>query len=176
MLSPTYEITTALSHTDELISPPYDIAIVTISYGRVTMSSVWDSMMSKKNMGWPFYAAVHVQQCRQQSNLKYVPPILNTYMFLVSFCSCLWPIHWSMKSRRKMYLEQHRQALQLHRSDQQFYCLTKAWLILEIWRWDWMLMHPTMNCKFWITSDWEKRKWNNLLAINYWNYHWPWCW
>ena len=58
MLSPTYEIATALSHTDELISPPYDIAIVTISYGRVTMSSVWDSMMSKKNMGWPFYAAV----------------------------------------------------------------------------------------------------------------------
>ena len=58
MLSPTYEITTALSHTDELISPPYDIAIVTISYGRVTMSFVWDSMMSKKNMGWPFYAAV----------------------------------------------------------------------------------------------------------------------
>ena len=58
MLSPTYEITTALSHTDELISPPYDIAIVTISYGRVTMSPVWDSMMSKKNMGLPFYAAV----------------------------------------------------------------------------------------------------------------------
>ena len=62
MLSPTYEITTALSHTDELISPPYDIAIVTISYGRVTMSSVWDSMMSKKNMGWPFYAAVQNKQ------------------------------------------------------------------------------------------------------------------
>ena len=62
MLSPTYEITTALSHTDELISPPYDIAIVTISYGRVTMSSVWDSMMSKKNMGWPFYAAVLCDQ------------------------------------------------------------------------------------------------------------------
>ena len=58
MLSPTYEITTALSHTDELISPPYDIAIVTISYGRVTKSPVWDTMMSKKNMGWPFYAAV----------------------------------------------------------------------------------------------------------------------
>ena len=58
MLSPTYEITTALSHTDELISPPYDISIVTISYGRVIMSSVWDSMMSKKNVGWPFYAAV----------------------------------------------------------------------------------------------------------------------
>ena len=58
MLSLTYEITTALSHTDELISPPYDIAIVTISYGRVTKSPVWDSMMSKKNMGWPFYAAV----------------------------------------------------------------------------------------------------------------------
>ena len=51
MLSPTYEITTALSHTDELISPPYDIAIVTISYGRVIMSSVWDSMMSKKKCG-----------------------------------------------------------------------------------------------------------------------------
>ena len=60
MLSPTYEITTALSHTDELISPPYDIAIVTISYGRVIMSSVWDSMMSKKNVGWPFYAAVNI--------------------------------------------------------------------------------------------------------------------
>ena len=58
MLSPTYEITTVLSHTDELISPSYDIAIVTISYRRITMSSVWDSMMSKKNMGWPFYAAV----------------------------------------------------------------------------------------------------------------------
>ena len=67
MLSPTYEITTALSHTDELISPPYDIAIVTISYGRVTMSSVWDSMMSKKNMGWPFYAAV--QDCGNPSAL-----------------------------------------------------------------------------------------------------------
>ena len=53
MLSPTYEITTALSHTDELISPPYDIAIVAISYGRVTMSSVWDSMMSKKIWGGP---------------------------------------------------------------------------------------------------------------------------
>ena len=53
MLSPTYEITTAQSHTDELISPPYDIAIVTISYGRVTMSSVWDSMMSKKIWGGP---------------------------------------------------------------------------------------------------------------------------
>ena len=62
MLSLTYEITTALSHTDELISPPYDIAIVTISYGRVTMSSVWDSMMSKKNMGWPFYAAVCIDK------------------------------------------------------------------------------------------------------------------
>ena len=60
MLSPTYEITTALSHTDELISPPYDIAIVTISYGRVTKSPVWDTMMSKKNMGWPFYAAVEM--------------------------------------------------------------------------------------------------------------------
>ena len=58
MLSLTYEITTALSHTDELISPPYDIAIVTISYERVTKSPVWDTMMSKKNMGWPFYAAV----------------------------------------------------------------------------------------------------------------------
>ena len=63
MLSPTYEITTALSHTDELISPPYDIAIVTISYRRVTMSSVWDSMMSKKNMGWPFYAAAQNNFC-----------------------------------------------------------------------------------------------------------------
>ena len=58
MLSPTYELATALCHTDEivtptyeigelwlchtdeLISPPYDIAIVTISYGRVIMSSV----------------------------------------------------------------------------------------------------------------------------------------
>ena len=63
MLSLTYEITTALSHTDELISPPYDIAIVTISYGRVTKSPVWDSMMSKKNMGWPFYAAVRMPHC-----------------------------------------------------------------------------------------------------------------
>ena len=67
MLSPTYEITTALSHTDELISPPYDIAIVTISYGRVTMSSVWDSMMSKKIMGWPFYAAVGHREPAQLS-------------------------------------------------------------------------------------------------------------
>ena len=58
MLSLTYEITTALSHTDELISPPYDIAIVTISYGQVTKSPVWDTMMSKKNMRWPFYATV----------------------------------------------------------------------------------------------------------------------
>ena len=36
-----------------MLSPPYDIAIVTISYGRVTMSSVWDSMMSKKIWGGP---------------------------------------------------------------------------------------------------------------------------
>ena len=68
MLSPTYEITTALSHTDELISPPYDIAIVTISYGRVIMSSVWDSMMSKKNVGWPFYAAVIIWYLFQTRN------------------------------------------------------------------------------------------------------------
>ena len=70
MLSPTYEITTALSHTDELISPPYDIAIVTISYGRVTMSSVWDSMMSKKNVGWPFYAAVLQQRKKRAFNKR----------------------------------------------------------------------------------------------------------
>ena len=55
MLSLTDEITTALSHTDELISPPYDIAIVTISYGRVTRMRYHDV---EKNMGWPFYAAV----------------------------------------------------------------------------------------------------------------------
>ena len=70
MLSPTYEITTALSHTDELISPPYDIAIVTISYGRVIMSSVWDSMMSKKNVGWPFYAAVSLYSVSSNLFLK----------------------------------------------------------------------------------------------------------
>ena len=68
MLSPTYEITTALRHTDEWISPPYDIAIVTISYGRVIMSSVWDSMMSKKNVGWPFYAAVNMRQAITGTN------------------------------------------------------------------------------------------------------------
>ena len=71
MLSPTYEITTALSHTDELISPPYDIAIVTISYGRVIMSSVWDSMMSKKNVGWPFYAAVKINESNEHLNSVY---------------------------------------------------------------------------------------------------------
>ena len=49
--------------TDELISPPYDIAIVIISYGRVTKSPVWDTMMSKKNMGWPFYAVVATKWC-----------------------------------------------------------------------------------------------------------------
>ena len=89
MLSPTYEITTALSHTDELISPPYDIAIVTISYGRVTMSSVWDSMMSKKNMGWPFYAAVH-----GTSNTHKFP-----FGFEISWktFSGIWEIHvWHM--------------------------------------------------------------------------------
>ena len=35
-------------HTDELVSPPYEITIVAISYGRVTKSYVWDSMMLKK--------------------------------------------------------------------------------------------------------------------------------
>ena len=33
---------------EELVSPPYEIAIVAISYGRVTKSSVRDSMMLKK--------------------------------------------------------------------------------------------------------------------------------
>ena len=80
MLSPTYEITTALSHTDELISPPYDIAIVTISYGRVTMSSVWDSMMSKKNMGWPFYAAVADSPPR---SLRRWESVYSTYLWFI---------------------------------------------------------------------------------------------
>ena len=70
MLSLTYEITTALTHTDELISPPYDIAIVTISYGRVTKSPVWDTMMSKINMGWPSYAAVVRQACNLTTRLQ----------------------------------------------------------------------------------------------------------
>ena len=79
MLSLTYEITTALSHTDELISPPYDIAIVTISYGRVTKLPVWDSMMSKKNMGWPFYAAVRWCISLTMFLLKMIPlhPIIS---------------------------------------------------------------------------------------------------
>ena len=88
MLSPTYEITTALSHTDELIGPPYDIAIVTISYGRVIMSSVWDSMMSKKNVGWPFYAAVLIE-----GSLMITFPFdscrLSQYEQLLTGCLCV---------------------------------------------------------------------------------------
>ena len=95
MLSPTYEITTALSHTDELISPPYDIAIVTISYGRVTMSSVWDSMMSKKNMGWPFYAAVITNRTKQ-STIKSFGFYIQKYSISqrlytqIHVCCALW--------------------------------------------------------------------------------------
>ena len=37
-----------LCDTDELISNPYEIAMVAISYGWVTKSSAWDSMMLKK--------------------------------------------------------------------------------------------------------------------------------
>ena len=33
LLSPTYEIATALCHTGELVSPPYEITIVATSYG-----------------------------------------------------------------------------------------------------------------------------------------------
>ena len=84
MLSLTYEIT-----TDELISPPYDIAIVTISYGRVTESPVWDTMMSKKNMGWPFYAAVlrkhvylRVNTLRQHWNTNITPPEYYEHIFV----------------------------------------------------------------------------------------------
>ena len=89
MLSLTYEITTALSHTDELISPPYDIAIVTISYGRVTKSPVWDSMMSKKNMGWPFYAAVLRYSFSKHRQIDYV---FNSLMRPVTKdISKLWP-------------------------------------------------------------------------------------
>ena len=90
MLSPTYEITTALSHTDELISPPYDIAIVTISYGRVTMSSVWDSMMSKKNMGWPFYAAVRRWHRMNRVDCSFV---LFSHITVMSY----WAL-WRLKS------------------------------------------------------------------------------
>ena len=89
MLSPTYEITTALSHTDELISPPYDIVIVTISYGRVIMSSVWDSMMSKKNVGWPFYAAVSGRQ-HKANFLKYTAwYTIYTPVYMDDFCTRL---------------------------------------------------------------------------------------
>ena len=100
MLSPTYEITTALSHTDELISPPYDIAIVTISYGRVIMSSVWDSMMSKKNVGWPFYAAVYLHSCIWILNPMrccckvlniLVKTIVKEPMHLSLFCYTVYP-------------------------------------------------------------------------------------
>ena len=48
ILSPTYDIATALCHTGELVSPPYEITIVATSYGWVTKSSVWDTMMLKK--------------------------------------------------------------------------------------------------------------------------------
>ena len=62
-------------------------------------------------------------------------------MFLVSSCSCLCPIHWSQVlgwewrcswSCANRWCSNYMSAmLQLHLSDQQFYCLC---VILEAWR------------------------------------------
>ena len=102
MLSPTYEITTALSHTDELISPPYDIAIVTISYGRVIMSSVWDSMMSKKNVGWPFYAAV-VFRSRSRCVLgRHIHTDTVTFLGLNLQNKIFYLEQWSIRSQEQL--------------------------------------------------------------------------
>ena len=103
MLSPTYEITTALSHTDELISPPYDIAIVTISYGRVIMSSVWDSMMSKKNVGWPFYAAVENKCAHFCSELNSL--LWDMGQARCGICDIGWvfTIPWNMKNANNQH-------------------------------------------------------------------------
>ena len=45
------------------------------------------------------------------------------------------PLNPGVKLRMKMQLEQRWQAMiQLHLSDQQFYCLTKVPLIIEVWQ------------------------------------------
>ena len=54
---------------------------------------------------------------------------LEVSPIVISSCSCLCPIHWShlLSSRMKIWLEQHRQTmLQLHLSDQYFYCLIRC--------------------------------------------------
>ena len=63
----------------------------------------------------------------KSQNLNVSRPVLQ-----LSLCIILEP---GVKSRMKMQLEQRRKAmLQLHLSDQQFYCLLRTHLILEIWR------------------------------------------
>ena len=43
-----------------MLSPTYEIATTPMSYGRDTKSFVRDSIMLKKDMGWPVYAAVAI--------------------------------------------------------------------------------------------------------------------
>ena len=63
---------------------------------------------------------------QQTSNISWSK---SQNLFLVSSFSCLCPVHRTqvIKSRLKVQLEQRRQAmLQLHLSDQQFYCLLRC--------------------------------------------------
>ena len=81
-------------------------------------------------------------------------------MFLVSFCSCLCPVHWSqgVKFRMKMSLEQ----LQLHLSDQQSCCLLYVLLILEVW---WYILIAKMT----FAANGERGQ-----AVSFMLTHWYW--
>ena len=68
-----------LCHTDELVSPAYEISIFSISYGRVTKSSVCCSMRWK--MGCPFCATV-VMKCCPESLLMILDLLLGIYIYI----------------------------------------------------------------------------------------------
>ena len=147
MLSLTYEITTALSHTDELISPPYDIAIVTISYGRVTKSPVWDTMMSKKNTGWPFYAAVVMNN---YSHIKMWDTITQTceYYYSPTFIGCGLD---NRRLSRSTWISNYISDEMMHTDIYPCHNLNWAMLIngiRDIWRIKWNENQYTPFCHF----------------------------
>ena len=121
---------------------------------------------------------------RQNSNIRCTKSQHLNVSHLVlqlSLCNILKP---GDKSRMKMYLEQHRQAmLQLHPSDQQYWCLLRCGLY---WRFYGICEMGPFWCDLlrssWST-EWSRDKMDVIVQIAFWDafswiktlndkYHW----
>ena len=91
---------------------------------RVPVESPWKTWLKMTNT--KPRPCVNYHQISNISHIKYKNLNVSRLGLQLSFCSVLKP---GVKSRMKMQLDQCRQTvLQLHLSDQQFYCLIRCFL------------------------------------------------